>query len=352
MSLAWRVLEKNAEHLRRIVNCGGNGFVYIADQSDLDVFRQIVGDGKRYEFPYAIRIGHGMAKDHITKDELKELRMSYIATPLTAGGLRDNHSWRLCGAFDKHYDWTAQQWQESWCLEEDKNPYCTCKHCGKTFEDDEIIYQAFTKSETGIGYGLVSICRDCAYGMSDKVTDYDLNEKGEPLLKEYHKGDDGRFRRLYAAYGSNIDTEQMLFRCPNAKMSVGGVIVDYELQFKHHATIAPKAHSLAPVLLWELTEEDEASLDKFEHCPEGYYRKEVVTVSTENGEVDALVYVMNGDKPLARPSDEYKVRITRGYNAADFNTEFLDAALAAAEATGIVVTDVEGYIASITKKEG
>lgn len=39
-------------------------------------------------------------------------------------------------------------------------------------------------------------------------------------------------RRLYAAYGSNMNIEQMARRCPTARVVGKGVIKGYELVFR------------------------------------------------------------------------------------------------------------------------
>ena len=59
-------------------------------------------------------------------------------------------------------------------------------------------------------------------------------------------------KKLYLAYGSNINLEQMAFRCPDSKVVTTGTISDYELQFRQVATIEPKEGSEVPVLIWEL----------------------------------------------------------------------------------------------------
>ena len=51
--------------------------------------------------------------------------------------------------------------------------------------------------------------------------------------------------KLYVAYGSNLNKEQMCYRCPTAKFVGTGIIEGYELQFKGAlhgacATIAPR----------------------------------------------------------------------------------------------------------------
>ncbi|MGN1126625.1 MAG: gamma-glutamylcyclotransferase family protein [Ruminococcus sp.] len=51
-------------------------------------------------------------------------------------------------------------------------------------------------------------------------------------------------KKLYIAYGSNLNLKQMKYRCPTAKLVGKGVVENYELQFKgmphcSYATIAP-----------------------------------------------------------------------------------------------------------------
>ena len=59
-------------------------------------------------------------------------------------------------------------------------------------------------------------------------------------------------KRLYVAYGSNLNIQQMTNRCPGAKLYGTGVIENFELQFKGQfhgafATIAPKDGASVPV---------------------------------------------------------------------------------------------------------
>lgn len=56
-------------------------------------------------------------------------------------------------------------------------------------------------------------------------------------------------KRLYVAYGSNLNIQQMASRCPGAKLYGTGVIENFELQFKGQphgafATIAPQGWSV------------------------------------------------------------------------------------------------------------
>ncbi len=61
-------------------------------------------------------------------------------------------------------------------------------------------------------------------------------------------------KQLYIAYGSNINLEQMAFRCPHSKVVRTSEIKGYELEFRGVATIVPKENASVPVLIWELDE--------------------------------------------------------------------------------------------------
>ena len=67
-------------------------------------------------------------------------------------------------------------------------------------------------------------------------------------------------KRLYVAYGSNLNISQMKYRCPGAKLYGTGEISGYELQFKGQphsafATIAPKVSVGAGCCVGNFSEE-------------------------------------------------------------------------------------------------
>ena len=87
-------------------------------------------------------------------------------------------------------------------------------------------------------------------------------------------------KRYYIAYGSNLNIRQMRMRCPQARVVGTAVIKDYELLFKGsltgaYLTIEPKKGSSVPAAVWEVTETDEAALDRYEGFPTFYYKKEM-----------------------------------------------------------------------------
>ena len=133
-------------------------------------------------------------------------------------------------------------------------------------------------------------------------------------------------KTLYIAYGSNINLQQMAYRCPTAKPVHTGMLKGFELQFKGVATIAPKENSQVPVLLWTLTPQDERNLDKYEGYP-NFYRKEVFEITLNGRNCEAMVYIMNGNTPLSEPSEQYYNSIEKGYIDNDLDTRYLEQAL-------------------------
>ena len=70
-------------------------------------------------------------------------------------------------------------------------------------------------------------------------------------------------KQLYIAYGSNINLEQMKYRCPHSKIVGTSEIKDYELEFRGVATIVSSKGSTVPVLIWELDERDLPTLNHY-----------------------------------------------------------------------------------------
>lgn len=131
---------------------------------------------------------------------------------------------------------------------------------------------------------------------------------------------------LYVAYGSNINLRQMSYRCPHSTVAGTAMLKGYELQFRHHATIKEKEKSEVPVLLWELSKQDEKRLDAYEGYPK-YYRKENISLELNGETVEAMVYIMNGNKQQEAPSPQYYLTIEEGYIENGLDTSYLETAL-------------------------
>lgn len=138
-------------------------------------------------------------------------------------------------------------------------------------------------------------------------------------------------KRLYVAYGSNLNFRQMKQRCPTAKLYGTGSIDGYELQFKGtpgsaFATIAPKEGASVPVAVWEITPQDERALDRYEGYPSHYFKK-TVPVSLDGEEVNAMVYIMNLKMKFGMPSPYYYATVLEGYCDCELDADVLDQAV-------------------------
>jgi gamma-glutamylcyclotransferase (GGCT)/AIG2-like uncharacterized protein YtfP len=116
---------------------------------------------------------------------------------------------------------------------------------------------------------------------------------------------------LYAAYGSNMDPEQMRRRCPHSPVRGTGWLEGWRLTFGGEdlgwegalATLVEDAGSRVFVALYDLSEADEAHLDQWEGADIGLYRKIRLRVATLDGDVLAWLYVLDayeGGLPSAR----------------------------------------------------
>ena len=145
---------------------------------------------------------------------------------------------------------------------------------------------------------------------------------------------------MYAAYGSNLSKAQMAFRCPKSKPVCIGKIRDYKLKFDIHADIVPCKGEYVMVGLWDIDNSDWAMLDRYEGVKGGYYKRVVLPVETENGIVDAIVYVMCGVHGYELPHANYFNIILDGYDDFGIGYEHLRRALiSTAEAGRYFETD-------------
>jgi len=135
----------------------------------------------------------------------------------------------------------------------------------------------------------------------------------------------------YIAYGSNMNLEQMAYRCPNSKVVCNGLLYGWKLVFNVHADIIPteNVEDTVPVVVWEIAPEDWKMLDRYEGYPR-YYVKEEVETWLENGRVESCIaYVMAKDrKGYEPPYQNYFDIIQRGCQENGIDVNYLYDAVA------------------------
>ena len=122
--------------------------------------------------------------------------------------------------------------------------------------------------------------------------------------------------KMYFAYGSNINLDQMAYRCPAAQV-VGPVMLEgWELLFRGSgvATIGQKEGSTVHGLLWQLTPDCERSLDHYEGYPHLYGKKSVTVRDAQGQELTVMAYIMTERyRAPAVPPTSYYQGIQEGY---------------------------------------
>lgn len=133
------------------------------------------------------------------------------------------------------------------------------------------------------------------------------------------------------AYGSNLNLEQMARLCENPKIICKSKLKDHQILFRGEhdrafLNIEQKKDSDVPVLVWEISHEDEKNLDELEEYPV-LYRKEYIELDVNGVKMKAMAYVMNGENPLGKPSNRYYNTVLEGYKTAGFDINILEKAL-------------------------
>ena len=99
-------------------------------------------------------------------------------------------------------------------------------------------------------------------------------------------------RYLYFAYGSNLYWPRMRERCPGAKPWGPAVLGGYRLVERLYADIARSAKGQVHGVLYSITPEDLARLDRHEGLPRGVYTRINVSVTYGQRRFTACTYVM------------------------------------------------------------
>lgn len=98
---------------------------------------------------------------------------------------------------------------------------------------------------------------------------------------------------LYFAYGSNMHPEQMQERCPDARPVGIASLEGWEVRIGHRrvATIVSAQGSDVWGVLWTISPQEVATLDRCEGVHRDLYRPESVVVHTDDGDCTARTYI-------------------------------------------------------------
>lgn len=117
---------------------------------------------------------------------------------------------------------------------------------------------------------------------------------------------------LYFAYGSNLNKRAMARRCPDAAPVGKFFLPDARLVFRGVADCIAEPGSKCPGAVWQISDECEDALDRYEGIGSGFYRKEYLPIAGFRGESKLMLYVMNSSGVMP-PSVGYLDTIKQGY---------------------------------------
>ncbi|KNZ68174.1 AIG2-like family protein [Thermincola ferriacetica] len=132
--------------------------------------------------------------------------------------------------------------------------------------------------------------------------------------------------RLYFAYGSNMDENQMAQRCLTAKLIGKARLNDYKfiINSRGVASIIKSDNSFVEGILWSIFPQDEKSLDGYEGIYSNLYNKEeiVAKMLPKGEEVSAIVYIAS-ENVCGKPCPGYLEKIISAANKFNFDPEYI-----------------------------
>lgn len=122
----------------------------------------------------------------------------------------------------------------------------------------------------------------------------------------------------YFAFGSNLSTNQMKYRCPSTTIVGKAILKGRSLAFAGYsmtrnggvATIIPDPDGRVEGVVYEISEEDLEYLDHCEGYP-GFYDRISIDVEIGSDPMETLTYIL--DRPANLPHDNYIKVILSGY---------------------------------------
>lgn len=142
-----------------------------------------------------------------------------------------------------------------------------------------------------------------------------------------------KMKRYYIAYGSNINMFRMKGRCPNAELLGTATLNGWELWFKKsktgaYLTIEENPTRSIPVVVWSISADDEATLDRCEGFPVCYYKRRLKVkykgISTgKERTVHGFTYIMPEEREYGTPTDGYMNICIAGYRTFKFDRRAL-----------------------------
>ncbi|MEW6259137.1 MAG: gamma-glutamylcyclotransferase family protein [Thermodesulfobacteriota bacterium] len=131
--------------------------------------------------------------------------------------------------------------------------------------------------------------------------------------------------KRYFAYGSNMDRAQMNSRCPENRRIGKATLPGYRwiITTRGYANVVPCQEEAVEGVLYEISESDEAELDRYEGVASGCYEKKTVRILLNGDVTHAMIYV----DPIVEEGcieAEYVRRIENGIRDAELSPAYVE----------------------------
>jgi len=132
-------------------------------------------------------------------------------------------------------------------------------------------------------------------------------------------------KSYYFAYGSNLSKEQMAIRCPGSDYLISGRLSGYAWLINSwgYASVKPSPNAFVLGEVFTLSEKDIEYLDIYESVAEGMYDKNILSIQTDEGLFDCLVYIASNND-MGNPQAEYIERINAGIKSANLPEDYVE----------------------------
>ena len=106
-------------------------------------------------------------------------------------------------------------------------------------------------------------------------------------------------KKLYFAYGSNMNRPQMNFRCKRSHAVAIAKLPSWKFLINSRgvATVVPKNGKVAYGVVWAISRDNERSLDYYEGVREKIYSKSEVEILIEEKKISTLIYIAENQSP-------------------------------------------------------
>lgn len=141
---------------------------------------------------------------------------------------------------------------------------------------------------------------------------------------------------IYFAYGSNLNLEQMIERCPDAEPLTQAILYNHRLTYRRGvATIEADKKGRVYGALYRISKRDLEALDKYEGYPYLYYRDVVQVEGKGMGKIYAITYKMHKHFEFSPPRAYYYEVIQEGYRNWGLPLDSLEKSLENLDSAGL-----------------